>query len=108
MGMLEPSGWQIQLDGTYTAPSGTEGFDPEYCSTSCESSPSPSPTPTPPSPPSPPAGDCSQCKSVVQKECSGDVGPQCMNCVFRKTKSFQSEGCNPKKCQKKLFNECNG
>merc|ERR1712187_676821 len=35
--LLEPSGWQIQLDGQYTAPSGTEGFDPEYCGTSCES-----------------------------------------------------------------------
>jgi len=34
--LLEPSGWQIQLDGQYTAPSGTDGFDPEYCSTSCE------------------------------------------------------------------------
>lgn len=50
--MLEPSGYQIQLDGQYTAPSGTEGFDPEYCSTSCESSaflsltPSPSPAPS--------------------------------------------------------------
>merc|ERR1712048_198028 len=36
--LLEPSGWQIQLDGQYTAPSGTDGFDPEYCSTSCETS----------------------------------------------------------------------
>jgi len=34
--LLEPSGWQIQLDGIYTAPSGTEGFDPEYCGTSCQ------------------------------------------------------------------------
>lgn len=34
---LEPSGWQIQLDGQYSSPSGTEGFDPEYCSTSCQS-----------------------------------------------------------------------
>lgn len=42
--MLEPSGWQIQLDGQYNAPSGTEGFDPEYCSTSCQTSRSPSPT----------------------------------------------------------------
>jgi len=46
--LLEPSGWQIQLDGMYTAPSGTEGFNPEYCSTSCQSnsslaSPSPAP-----------------------------------------------------------------
>jgi len=35
--LLEPSGWQIQLDGQYSAPSGTECFDPEYCSTSCQS-----------------------------------------------------------------------
>lgn len=35
--LLEPSGWQIQLDGQYNAPSGTGGFDPEYCSTDCES-----------------------------------------------------------------------
>jgi hypothetical protein len=34
--LLEPSGWQIQLDGIYTAPSGTDGFDPEYCGTSCQ------------------------------------------------------------------------
>jgi len=34
--MLEPSGYQIQLDGNYNAPQGTEGFDPEYCSTSCK------------------------------------------------------------------------
>lgn len=45
--LLEPSGWQIQLDGTYNSPSGTEGFDPEYCSTSCEASPTPSPSATP-------------------------------------------------------------
>merc|ERR1711953_1018712 len=42
--LLEPSGWQIQLDGQYTAPSGTEGFDPEYCSTSCEASTTASPS----------------------------------------------------------------
>merc|ERR1711907_570700 len=74
--MLEPSGYQIQLDGEYSAPSGTEGFDPEYCSTSCESSPSPSPTPSPspPSPPSPPAGGCSKCSALVKQKCPGDFG----------------------------------
>merc|ERR1712187_847394 len=43
--LLEPSGWQIQLDGQYTAPSGTDGFDPEYCSTSCQTSALSSPSP---------------------------------------------------------------
>jgi hypothetical protein len=119
--LLEPSGWQIQLDGQYTAPSGTDGFDPEYCSTSCESSPTPTPSPSPtpgpsPSPPSPPAptpsptGDCSKCEDLVARQgCSGPFGPYgpaCMNCVFNKTKSFESAGCTPSKCQTQLQADC--